>query len=287
MKKLLLLCSLLVGTSALISCSSDDDSSEDKIPVANPITLSVDVTSIDKGGSVTFTVMNDLEENVTTSSTYFIDGQEISQVFTPSEAGSYTIHATNDNLISNTVTVEVNAVQEENSIFFKEENYKLENSLLAYYGNVDAVDDGVEENTHGYWVVAAGNGDFNTTDSTDYIYSILLTDITSEGEAYLPSSADNTYYYALALLTLDGVNIVENGTTEEDITFAINADFSETADFTYSASIINGTPIAIDYTGTYLGYADLTTSDRPSGVTSLSDMNLKIDSSVLKGLLRK
>lgn len=110
MKKLLLLCSLFVGTSALVSCSSDDDSSGDGggDPVATSITLTADVTSIELGSSVTLSVMNDLDEDVTGTSTYFASGATLSSnVFTPTAGGEYTIHATNGELVSNTITVTV------------------------------------------------------------------------------------------------------------------------------------------------------------------------------------
>ncbi|WMI67179.1 hypothetical protein [Mangrovimonas sp. YM274] len=109
MKKLLLLCSLFVGTSALVSCSSDDDSSDGGgDPVATSITLTADVTSIELGSSVTLSVMNDLDEDVTGTSTYFASGATLSSnVFTPTAGGEYTIHATNGELVSNTITVTV------------------------------------------------------------------------------------------------------------------------------------------------------------------------------------
>ncbi|WP_053992447.1 hypothetical protein [Mangrovimonas sp. TPBH4] len=109
MKKLLLLCSLFVGTSALVSCSSsDDDSSGGGDPVATSINLTADVTTIELGSSVTLSVMNDLNEDVTSASTYFASGTALtSNVFTPTAGGEYTIHATNGELVSNTITVTV------------------------------------------------------------------------------------------------------------------------------------------------------------------------------------
>ncbi|OMP30594.1 hypothetical protein [Mangrovimonas sp. DI 80] len=285
MKKLLLLCSLFVGTSALVSCSSSDDDSSGGDPVANSITLTADVTSIEMGSSVNLTVMNDLDENVTGTSTYYANGAVISQVFTPTAAGSYTIHAENGSLVSNTVTVTVIAVQQDNAIFYNEMNYELANSVLVYYGAVDASDDGIDENTHGLWALVAGNGDFQTTESTNYIQFILLTDLDTEGLPLFPSSEASTYYYSLAYLALDGVDIVTEFGHEADPAFAINADFSETADFSYSASV-DGTPIALDYATTYLGYIDQSTSGRPAAVTPISEVNTKIDPILLNALLK-
>ncbi|WP_435134067.1 hypothetical protein [Formosa sp. A9] len=291
MKKFFLLCSLFVGTSTLIlSCSSSDDgSTEEPIieePVATSITLSADVTTIDMGDSITLTVMNDLDENVTATSTYYVNESEISQVFTPNQAGSYTIHATNDGLTSNTVTVEVNAVQEDNAIFFEAVNYEVKNSILAYFGPVDALDDGAEANTHGLWAVVAGNGDFQNTESTNYIQLVLLTDLDEEGVPVAPSMAETTHYYALAFLGLDGEEIVDEFGHETEAMFSLNSDFSETVDFSYTA-LIDGVPVALDYNTTFLGAVDQTEGDRTIGVTPISEVSTKMNPSVLNALLSK
>lgn len=238
------------------------------------------------GDSITLTVMNDLDENVTATSTYYVNENGISQVFTPNQAGSYTIHATNDGLTSNTVTVEVNAVQEDNAIFFEDVNYRVDNSILLYYGAVDALNDEIEENTHGLWSLVAANTDFETTDPTNVIQFILLTDLDEEGVPVAPSMADTTYYYALAFLGLNGEEIVTDYGHETEAILSLNSDFSETVDFSYTA-LIDGVPVALDYNTTFLGAVDQTEGDRTTGVTPIFDVNTKMNPSVLNALLSK
>jgi hypothetical protein len=105
MKKIFLFLAV-AGSAFMTSCSDDDSTST---PVASSIALTSDVQTLDLGnGSFNMTVTNDLGENVTATSTFYVDDAAIaSNVFTPTEAGTYVLHATNGTLVSNDVTVTV------------------------------------------------------------------------------------------------------------------------------------------------------------------------------------
>lgn len=102
----------VASTATFVSCGSDD-SDGTAVPVASSIILASNVTTIDVGQSVTFTVTDDLANVVTESSEFFANDVAIEgATWTPTAAGTFTIHATHTNgddevLISNDVVVVV------------------------------------------------------------------------------------------------------------------------------------------------------------------------------------
>ena len=74
------------------------------------LTLLADVTTIDVGDDVTFTVTEDGGTDVTSSSTIEVDGSALAgNVFTGQTPGTYDVIATYNGSTSNTVTITVNA----------------------------------------------------------------------------------------------------------------------------------------------------------------------------------
>lgn len=111
MKKLF--CFLAIAaTAAFTSCSSDDDSGNTDNPgtgdVVTGITLTSSASSVTLGDAFVFTVKNNLNEDVTSSSTIYVNDAAITgSSFTPDAIGSYTVHATNGEFTSADVTVSV------------------------------------------------------------------------------------------------------------------------------------------------------------------------------------
>ena len=79
------------------------------VPVPTSITLTVNPTTLFAGESATFTVMDDLGNNVSTIATYTADGVAVTSPYTFATAGNVDVIASFSGLTSNTVSVTVNA----------------------------------------------------------------------------------------------------------------------------------------------------------------------------------
>ncbi|MFL9844892.1 hypothetical protein [Flavobacterium rhizosphaerae] len=106
MKKLF--CFLAVaGTALFTSCSNDDDSGSNK---ETAIVLTADAQTVTVGETFTFTVKNNLDENVTSDATIYVNNvAQSGNTFEATQVGSFTVHATKDDLTSNDITVVVAA----------------------------------------------------------------------------------------------------------------------------------------------------------------------------------
>lgn len=100
MKKLSFLFLLITGI-LTFSCSSDDDSNAnvvDNTPTVTSLDLTSDLTEGLLGSTFTFTVNANLSdgttEDVTTNSTFTVANASISNPFTPTEAGVFTVTST-------------------------------------------------------------------------------------------------------------------------------------------------------------------------------------------------
>lgn len=109
LNKILLLSTLLL----LSSCSSTSDDSTSTPPQNNGpeyISLSADASIIEVGETVTLTVIDDNDDDITSQSTIKVDDSAINgNIFTASEAADYEIKATYQSTTSNSVYVTVNA----------------------------------------------------------------------------------------------------------------------------------------------------------------------------------
>jgi len=88
---------------ALFSCSSPSEETPIVDPPTGPtsISLSSDKSTLEVGDTVTFTVTDNEDENVTSQSTILVDGTSISgSTFVPSEAGTYEVTSTYESLVS-------------------------------------------------------------------------------------------------------------------------------------------------------------------------------------------
>jgi thiol-disulfide isomerase/thioredoxin len=108
MRKLLLLC-MVTFTTLFISCSGSD---EDNSPAgATSVTVTSDFTSREVDQTVTFTATNNLGENVTASSTFFVNNVQITgNTYTTSTAGVYAVKTTNGSLNSAAINVTFTAL---------------------------------------------------------------------------------------------------------------------------------------------------------------------------------
>ncbi|OMP31745.1 Omp28-related outer membrane protein [Mangrovimonas sp. DI 80] len=101
---------LLVVSSAFFSCSSSDDGGEGQ-GQASAITISVDNNAINLGQSVTFTVTDDQNANVTSEATIYFSGTAISEsTYTPTQAGSFVVNAKLGGVTSNNISVTVSSL---------------------------------------------------------------------------------------------------------------------------------------------------------------------------------
>lgn len=107
MKKLF--CFLAVaGTALFTSCSSDDDNSTTPVEEVTGITLTANSATGLVGDEFTFTVKNNLNADVTSESTIFVDDVEIEgNTFTAAAEGTYTVHAVNGEFTSPDVTITI------------------------------------------------------------------------------------------------------------------------------------------------------------------------------------
>jgi hypothetical protein len=99
---------LFVAVAALFSCGGSDDGSGGGA-TATSITVSGNSSSVFEGQSVTFSVVDNLGNNVTASSELKIGGAVISNPYTFSTIGNFEVTATNGSLSSST-TISVQAV---------------------------------------------------------------------------------------------------------------------------------------------------------------------------------
>lgn len=91
------------------SCSSNDEGGGGDTG-SNSITISSDVNTVEVGESFNFTVKDNDNNDVTSSSTIYVDDTAISgSVFTPNEEGTYEVYATYQELTTETITLTATA----------------------------------------------------------------------------------------------------------------------------------------------------------------------------------
>ncbi|WMI68404.1 Omp28-related outer membrane protein [Mangrovimonas sp. YM274] len=98
----------LVVSSALVSCSSSDDGNGGQ---ASSITLSVDNNDINLGQSITFTVLDEGNANITSQATIYFSGMQISEnPYTPTQPGTFVVNAKVGNTTSNNISVNISSL---------------------------------------------------------------------------------------------------------------------------------------------------------------------------------
>ena len=98
---------LFVAVAALFSCSGSDDGAggDGGGATGSSLTVSVNSATIFVGESVTFTVVNNLGANLTSTSDFKIGGTAISNPHTFDAAGSFTVAVTNGTLSGSTTII--------------------------------------------------------------------------------------------------------------------------------------------------------------------------------------
>lgn len=135
-----------------LGCSADSDSNSNNNNNNNnnnsvSITLTADATNVDEGDTITFTVKNNSNEDVTISSTIKVNGNDIAgNTWTPSSFGDYSVTAIYEGVNSNVVIVEV--------------QQPITSIILATGGNQVFVGDQID------FSVTGNNGDNLTSNST-------------------------------------------------------------------------------------------------------------------------
>jgi len=134
--KLKFLLAIFISTSmAVVSCGSSDDESGGGGASATSITLSADALSITVGSQVAFSVVDDLGNNVSasTSTTYKVNGITTSNPYTFYTPGSFNVVATYSDLTSNTITILVETVADLTLAFAQNPvNVNTDASFLVY-----------------------------------------------------------------------------------------------------------------------------------------------------------
>ncbi|SFU55250.1 hypothetical protein SAMN05216480_10712 [Pustulibacterium marinum] len=255
MKKLFLF--LTVACALLTSCGDDDEDAS-----ATMITISANATTGVPGDTFTFTVMDDLGNTVTSSSTIYVNGTAISgSTYTADASGTDEVYAMYENLTSASISIEVAAVAEENSIFYDAANYSVNNSALVFWGGYD--DNGT---TKAYWSLLAFTGttidDANVEVSDNYLDVEFLTALDSEG-SLVPPTPSTAEYLDVYQMYVDGTAVVdlENDVTvtETNADFALGTTFEDLTETSVEYSLdvdLDGVATTFMYDGALLGVYD-------------------------------
>jgi len=95
---------LLVSTMLFSSCGGDDTTENTETSIT--VSTNRQEAILETGETFTFTVGNNLSENITSSSTIYVNGTAISGIYyTPTSLGDYQVYAKKGDLTSNTITV--------------------------------------------------------------------------------------------------------------------------------------------------------------------------------------
>lgn len=268
MKKLFLFLAV-ASTTMFVSCSDDDSKKEGGEPAATSIVLAANVTAVEVGQPVVFTVTDNNAKVVTSTSTILANNVEITgATFTATEAGTYAIKATHKNskdvvLESNTVTVTVTApvTVEPNSMFFNDQNYPVNTSILVFWGGWNA-DPEATTATHGLWSYVmtddtTGEVISDTSTANNYIDVELIVPVV-DGNVALPTN-DNATYLDFYEAYVNGAEIVATshgaGTFNMgELPSAINMPHTFSVTAAYNAS----STYSVDFNGNWLGLLDAT-----------------------------
>lgn len=281
MKKLF--CFLAVAGSALFtSCSSDDDNGTgDGGNTVTEITLSSNINTVVLGeGSFTFTVADQDGNDLTSSSEILVNDVAIEgSTWEPTEAGTFTVEATYEDLTSNVVTVTVTepAITPENSAVVGMDEFVTDNSILYYLGS--DLDAGLS-----YFVANPYNvvmdGEEETYPNDVYIY--FTSTQTSETTIDLPEvtaytmgddvTANSIYNVEVTLNSEELATEIAGVTAATmDMTAFEASETAETWAFDYSLTLTNGDVVNGNYNGNW-GFVNA--SGRPAANNKMKVISL-------------
>ena len=133
----------------LFSCSSDEGGSSvtpPPSPTVTSIVLSSDKSSFDEGETVLFAVKTNLNETVTSASSFTVNGASISgNTYTPASPGNYTVAATHSTFTSNQLSLTVNEVATITSIAITSDETALAIGEVATFTVIATFSDGTTE----------------------------------------------------------------------------------------------------------------------------------------------
>lgn len=317
MKKLFLFLAM-ASTTMFVSCGSDDNGGAPPTnpPVDQPtaITLAASATAVEVNTPVTFTVTNDLNANVTSSSTFTVTpatgGTFAGAVFTATQAGSYSVVAKNGDLTSAAVVITVTApaaIQPNDSFVVNgTEEFATPSLGFALYGGIQQLEDGTF-----YGLIAfnpyqqVGQGQAATYPTDLYIWGAF--ELTSSGvnpetgqEIFTQESvmADLVGSYTFdpestTLPTLFDVEVLANNNELvesnsgdiQSVTLNITSATPAAVNATYTITLTNGTVIEGEYSGA--GNVYTIQASRPA-IAAKKIKNAKTANNVvLKGLKSK
>ena len=241
---------LSIGLVATCSKSSDDGGSGTGNTVTS-ITLTGDTNAIESGQSVSFTVKDNLNNNVTADATLSINGSTISNPYTFNGEGDFNVIASYNSLTSNSVSISVEAPV----------------TSITIASNVTSA---ILETQESFEITVTGNNDVDYSDS-----SIIYADgVAITGNVYTPTEIGTYEIYAkkddltsntLDLECISGVNNIFVSLSSsgieinEEIEFTVvdNYDNDVTSESTFYVDgvAITGTKYSTTTSGLHEVYA--------------------------------
>ena len=243
---------LSIGLVATCSKSSDDEGSGSA--KVTSITLTGSTNAIETGQSISFTVIDNLANNVTADATISINGSTISNPYTFNGEGDFDVLASYNSLTSNSVSVSVEASA----------------TSIAITSNVTSA---ILETQDSFEITVTGNNDVDYSGSS----TIYVDGVANSGNIYTPTEIGGYEIYAkkddlisntLNLDCISGVNnIVVNLSSsgvdkdEEIEFFAVDNydnDVTSEATFFVDGVAITGSKYSTATTGLHEVYAVFT-----------------------------
>lgn len=215
MKKYLCTLSLL-SILFLAGCSSDDDEANqnpdpDPNPVASSLMITGSAEEIEVGQDITFTVIDDLDEDRTNEATINVNDAPIeTNLFTSNETGNYTATASLEDLTSNSFNFTVTEPTD-----FRTHNF--DQTLVVYQGYLNEDDEEISIDGYVYIILAYDGQSIlenqNAPEqSEDLLGFIIVTQEDENGIPYLPGESIETEELVNSFL------LKENGGEETDYT---------------------------------------------------------------------
>lgn len=284
----------LAGTTFVTSCNSDDDNGTvtpvyPDTPAATSIVLTSSASTVEVGGSFTFTVTDDLNANVTSTSQFFVDGATTalaSNVFTPTAAGTYSVVAKTGTLTSAAVSVAVTAatVTPNNSVVVNNVSYVTDEALLYYLGTT--------EGNLNVWAVnpydEVGSGETATYPNDLYFYitspqvGTTNLDIPTVGSYAkgVVTVANNLFDLELIIDDQDFAVFEDVNTINFAITAIAASEAAQTISFNYNSTLTDGTSLSGAFSGDW-GFNDASGS-RPAAAGKSAKKVSRLSNSQIK-----
>jgi len=261
MKKLFLFLAM-ASTTMFVSCGSDDSDSTPVVPPieAEEITLTASLPAIEVGQSVTFTVTNDLAENVTATSTFTANNVAFTgPTFTPTEAGVFTIVAKNGDLTSLPVAITVTdpVVPSLNSMVYNGTDIDVTKGDMIYWGAYYT--DETQTEIVEIFALATHDGDLSVA-SPDNVAFVDFTMPYSETEAATPVAG--SYNWLSPFTDLRAIQLKVDGSPIEIAT----EDFNSVSVTIDAIEFLGAGNLTMTYsTDASFGTSTLTTSGEGGG----------------------